>query len=47
MSALRVDPWVAGIVVGFLIMLIVNVGFIYVAVAGADPVSPSYAAEAR
>lgn len=47
MTPRRIDPWVLGIAVGFLVMLVVNVGFIYIAIKGADPISPSYAAEAR
>ena len=47
MKSPRLDPWVLGIAAGFLVMLLVNIGFIYVAGKGADPVSPSYAAEAR
>jgi hypothetical protein len=41
------SPWVIGIVIGFVLIVLVNAGFIYIAVKGADPVVPSYNAEAR
>lgn len=41
------SPWVIGIVVGFVLMALVNAGFIYIAVKGADPVVPSYTIEER
>jgi hypothetical protein len=43
----RRSPWVVGIVVGLVIVVLVNAGFIYVAVKGADPVVPSYRFEER
>ncbi len=39
--------WPAGIVVGLLIVVLVNVGFIIVAVGGADEVVESYTTEPR
>ena len=39
--------WPVGIVVGLLLVITVNAGFIYLAVTGADEVVPSYAAEER
>jgi hypothetical protein len=41
------SPWVYGIVIGFVLVVLVNAGFIYVAVKGADQVVPSYIAEER
>lgn len=41
------SPWILGIIVGFIIVVVVNFGFIYIAVKGADPVAPSYNAEGR
>jgi hypothetical protein len=38
-------PW--GIAIGLLIVVLINVLFAYVAIAGADPVVPSYRTEAR
>jgi hypothetical protein len=35
------------IALGFLLVVAVNVLFVYIAVTGADPVAPSYAAEPR
>jgi hypothetical protein len=35
------------IVLGFLLVVAVNVLFIYIAVTGSDPVVPSYTAEPR
>jgi hypothetical protein len=43
----RRSPWVIAIVVGFVVIVLVNMGFIYIAVKGADPVVPSYNAEER
>lgn len=41
------SPWVVAIVVAFIVMALVNAGFIYIAVRGADQVVPSYLAEDR
>jgi hypothetical protein len=41
------SPWVLGIIIGFIVVVLVNAGFIYVAVRGADSVVPSYNAEQR
>jgi hypothetical protein len=41
------SPWVVGIIIGFVVMVLVNAAFIYIAVRGADPVVPSYNAEGR
>jgi hypothetical protein len=41
------SPWVVGIVIGFVVLILVNAAFIYIAVKGADPVVPSYNAEHR
>jgi hypothetical protein len=41
------SPWVVGIVIGFVVMVLVNAAFIYIALRGADPVVPSYNAEGR
>jgi hypothetical protein len=43
----RHSPWVIGIIVMFVVVVLVNAGFIYVAVKGADKVVPSYHTEAR
>jgi hypothetical protein len=43
----RRSPWVIGIVIGLTIVVLVNAGFIYLAVKGADQVVPSYRIEAR
>jgi hypothetical protein len=43
----RRSPWVIGIVIGFVVMVLVNAAFIYIAVKGADQVVPSYHAEQR
>lgn len=39
--------WPIGIVIGFLLVILVNAAFIFIAVRGAEPVVPSYAAERR
>lgn len=36
------SPWVVGIIIGFVIMVLVNIAFITIAVKGADTVVPSY-----
>lgn len=41
------SPWPRMIVLGFLLVVAVNVLFIYIAVTGSDPVVPSYTAEPR
>jgi hypothetical protein len=41
------SPWVISIVIGFVLIVLVNMGFIYIAVKGADPVVPSYGIEER
>lgn len=41
------SPWVVGIVLGLVIMVLVNIAFIYIAVRGADQVVPSYNLEQR
>lgn len=43
----KTSPWVIGILIGFVVMALVNAGFIYIAVKGADPVVPSYVIEER
>lgn len=43
----RRSPWVIGIIVGFVVMVLMNAVYIYVAVKGADQVVPSYIAEER
>lgn len=43
----RRSPWVTGIIVMFVVIVLVNAGFIYIAVKGADPVVPSYSSEQR
>jgi hypothetical protein len=39
--------WPIGVVVGLLIMIAVNICFMYIAVTGADDVVPSYWEEGR
>ncbi|UCG85797.1 MAG: hypothetical protein JSW71_18045 [Gemmatimonadota bacterium] len=39
--------WPVGIAIGLLVMILVNLAFIYIAVSGADEVVPSYQIEAR
>lgn len=39
--------WPIAITVGLLLVIFVNVAFIYIAVSGADEVVPSYATEER
>lgn len=41
------SSWPLGIFLGLLIVVVVNVLFVYIAVSGADRVAPSYAAEPR
>ena len=36
------SPWVIGIIIGFVLMILVNIAFITIAVKGADTVVPSY-----
>jgi hypothetical protein len=36
------SPWVIGIIIGFVVMLLMNAVFITIAVKGADSVVPSY-----
>ena len=43
----RRSPWVIGIIVGFVVLVLVNAAFIYIAVKGADEVVPSYHTEQR
>jgi hypothetical protein len=43
----RRSPWIIGIVIGFALVVLVNAGFIYLAVKGADTVVPSYHTEGR
>lgn len=38
----RRSPWVVGIIIGFVVMVLVNIAFITIAVKGADSVVPSY-----
>jgi hypothetical protein len=46
-SSGRRSPWVLGIVIGFVLMVLVNLAFIFIAVSGADQVVPSYQLEHR
>jgi len=39
--------WPAGIAIALLLVILVNIGFIYIAVSGADEVVESYETEAR
>lgn len=41
------SPWVIGIIISFVIVVLVNVGFIYVAVKGMDRIDPTYISEGR
>jgi hypothetical protein len=41
------SPWVVGIVIGFVLMVLVNCFFIYIAVSDADRIVPSYQLEHR
>ena len=41
------SPWPPMIVVGFVLVVLVNVLFVYIAVTGADPVVSSYTTEPR
>jgi hypothetical protein len=43
----RHSPWIAAIIIGFVLMIAANAVFIYVAVSGADPVASSYRTEPR
>ena len=43
----RRSPWVTGIIIGFVVMVLANAVFIYVAVRGQDAIVPSYGLEAR
>jgi hypothetical protein len=43
----RLSPWIIGIILGFAVVVLVNAGFIYAAVKGADKVVPSYHTEGR
>lgn len=43
----RTSSWVVAIVIGFAVMIAANAVFIYIAVAGADPVVSSYSTEKR
>jgi type IV secretory pathway VirB3-like protein len=43
----RRSPWIIGIIIMFAVIVVVNVGFIYIAVKGADQVVPSYLTEER
>ena len=39
--------WTVGLLFGFFVMFLMNATFIYVAVAGADQIEPSYKTEPR
>jgi len=41
------SPWPRMIVLGFVLVVAVNVLFVYIAVTGADPVVSSYTTEPR
>lgn len=41
------SPWPRMIVLGFVLVVAINVLFIYIAVSGADPVVASYTSEPR
>jgi hypothetical protein len=43
----RIHPWPLAIVIGLLIMVAVNVGFMLVAIGGSDEIVPSYHLEER
>jgi hypothetical protein len=43
----RRSPWIVGIVVGLVLMVVVNLVFIYIAVSDADAIVPSYHLEHR
>lgn len=47
MDFVKKNAWALGLATGFLVVVLVNVGFIVLAVKGADPVVASYEAEAR
>jgi hypothetical protein len=46
-SPRRTSPWIVGIIIGFIVLVLVNGAFMYIAVKGADPVVQSYRTEAR
>jgi hypothetical protein len=41
------SPWVTGIIIGFVLVVLMNAVFIYVAINGRDQIAPSYTAEER
>jgi nitrogen fixation protein FixH len=41
------SPWVVGLLVGFAVVVVVNMVFIWIASKGADPIAASYRLEAR
>lgn len=47
MRGILSDGWLLGLGVAFLVVVLVNVGFAVVAVAGADPVEQSYLDDPR